>query len=153
MLLVIGCSDLVIKENALCKQDAEALEALAKGLSGPSELKPDTEGGELQKKLAAIGERSSKGDFLYTKFFAIGLFRLLELTGAKDPKALESLVSAMNIPQESVSRDLMTYKVLFTTNIYLPTFNPLSLVGEVSLSLGQPVDYNVTLYFCRRSLP
>lgn len=37
--------------------------------------------------------------------------RLLELTGAKDPKALEAMVSAMNISQESVSRDLMTYKV------------------------------------------
>ena len=92
-------------------QDAEKVEALAKELSGPSELKPDAEGSELQKKLASIAERSSQGNFLYTKFFAIGLFRLLELTGAKDPKALEGLVSAMKIPQESVSRDLMTYKV------------------------------------------
>ncbi|KAK9905813.1 hypothetical protein WJX75_006757 [Coccomyxa subellipsoidea] len=92
------------------RQDAEKVEALAKELSGPSELKPDAEGSELQKKLASIAERSSQGNFLYTKFFAIGLFRLLELTGAKDPKALEGLVSAMKIPQESVSRDLMTYK-------------------------------------------
>ena len=92
-------------------QDAEKIEALAKELPGPAELKPDAEGSELQKKLANIAERSSQGNFLYTKFFAIGLFRLLELTGAKDPKALESLVSAMKIPQESVSRDLMTYKV------------------------------------------
>lgn len=92
-------------------QDAEKLESLAKELSGPAGLKPDAEGGELQKKLAAIAERASKGDFLYTKFFAIGLFRLLEITGAKDPKALETLVSAINIPGESVNRDLMTYKV------------------------------------------
>ena len=80
-------------------------------MSGPSDLKPAAEGGDLQKTLATIAERSKEGKFLYTKFFAIGLFRLLELTGAKDPKALESLVSSMNIPQEAVSRDLMTYKV------------------------------------------
>ncbi len=31
--------------------------------------------------------------------------------GGKDPKALESLVSAMSVSGESVNRDLMTYKV------------------------------------------
>ncbi|CAL8472051.1 g11593 [Coccomyxa elongata] len=92
------------------RKDAEKVEALAKELSGPSDLKPQAEGGDLQKTLATIAERSKEGKFLYTKFFAIGLFRLLELTGAKDPKALEALVSSMNIPQEAVSRDLMTYK-------------------------------------------
>ena len=51
------------------------------------------------------------GDFLYTRFFAIGLFRLLELTKAKDPKALEALVKSMNVSIESVNRDLTTYKV------------------------------------------
>jgi hypothetical protein len=92
-------------------QDAEKMESLAQALGGPSELKPNAEGGELQKSLAVIAERAGKGEFLYTKFFAIGLFRLLEITGAKDPKALETLVTAMNIPMESVNRDLMTYKV------------------------------------------
>lgn len=64
-------------------QDAERLEGLAKGLGSPSELKPAVEGSELQKLLGDIAERAKGGtDFLYTKFFAIGLFRLLELTGA-----------------------------------------------------------------------
>lgn len=63
-------------------QDAERLESLAKELSSPSDLKPATEGTELQKVLGGIAERAQGGtDFLYTKFFAIGLFRLLELTG------------------------------------------------------------------------
>ena len=63
-------------------QDAERLEGLAKELSSPSDLKPATEGTELQKVLGGIAERAQGGtDFLYTKFFAIGLFRLLELTG------------------------------------------------------------------------
>ena len=65
---------------------------------------------QVQKQLADIASRAKEDKFLYTKFFAIGLFRLLELTGAKDPKALGNLVKAMNVRQESVNRDLMTYK-------------------------------------------
>lgn len=67
-------------------QDAERLEGLAKGQGSPAELKPSAEGSELQKLLGGIAERAKGGtDFLYTKFFAIGLFRLLELTGALLP--------------------------------------------------------------------
>ncbi len=67
-------------------QDAERLEGLAKSLGSSSELKPSTEGSDLQKLLGGIAERAKGGtDFLYTKFFAIGLFRLLELTGALLP--------------------------------------------------------------------
>ena len=33
----------------------------------------------MQKTLARVAERSSKGEFGYNKFFAIGLFRLLEV--------------------------------------------------------------------------
>ena len=63
-------------------QDADRLESLAKELSSPSVLKPAADGTELQKLLEGIAERAKGGtDFLYTKFFAIGLFRLLELTG------------------------------------------------------------------------
>ncbi len=36
--------------------------------------------------------------------------RLLEVTGAKDPKALEALVTALGVPAAGVNRDLMTYK-------------------------------------------
>ena len=37
--------------------------------------------------------------------------RLLELSGAKDPKALEGLVKSLNLRLPSVNRDLLTYKV------------------------------------------
>ena len=56
-------------------QDAEKLEGWAKGLSGPADLKPDAGGDEVQQKLAGIAEKAAAGKFLYTKFFAIGLFR------------------------------------------------------------------------------
>lgn len=48
---------------------------------------------------------------VYSKFLAIGLFRLLELSGAKDPKALEGLVTSLNVRVVAVNRDLLTYKV------------------------------------------
>ena len=60
--------------------------------------------------LSGIANRSKENNFLYSKFFAIGLFRLLELTGAKDPQALGNLVKAMHLRQEAVNRDLLTYK-------------------------------------------
>lgn len=48
---------------------------------------------QMQKLLAKIAARTESGKFFYTRLFAIGLFRLLEITEARDPKALESLVS------------------------------------------------------------
>ena len=92
-------------------QDAAKMEAWAGGLGGAEALKPAEDGDEVQKGLAGIAARAAAGDWLYTKFFAIGLFRLLELTGAKDPKALEALVRAVGAPPDNVNRDLMTYKV------------------------------------------
>jgi len=92
------------------RNDAKRMEELAGQLSDPSELTPTTDGNEIQKLLGAIADRAKEDKFLYTKFFAIGLFRLLELTGAKDPKALETLVKSMNVKTESVNRDLTAYK-------------------------------------------
>lgn len=57
------------------------MEELASKLSDSSELAPSSEGNEVQTKLVAIAKRAADGEFFYTKFFAIGLFRLLELTG------------------------------------------------------------------------
>ena len=57
------------------------MEDLASKLSDSSELAPSSEGNEVQKLLGGIADRAKEEKFLYTKFFAIGLFRLLELTG------------------------------------------------------------------------
>ncbi|KAK9828437.1 hypothetical protein WJX81_008526 [Elliptochloris bilobata] len=98
------------EDPAQYKKDAAKMEAWASGLGSPETLKPASDGDEVQQRLASIAARAASGEFLYTKFFAIGLFRLLELTGAKDPKALEALVRAIGAPPDSVNRDLMTYK-------------------------------------------
>lgn len=79
---------------------------------------------QSQKLLASIADRAKDGKFLYTKFFAIGLFRLLELTGAKEPQALGNLVKTMNVQQDAVNRDLMQYKGVLSK---------LSAAKEVSL--------------------
>lgn len=64
-----------------CYSDAKKMEELASKLSDSSELAPSSEGNEVQKLLGGIADRAKEEKFLYTKFFAIGLFRLLELTG------------------------------------------------------------------------
>eukprot|EP00884_Botryococcus_braunii_P016138 jgi/Botrbrau1/3207/Bobra.37_2s0037.1 len=90
--------------------DAQRLETWAKGLGSSEGLVPNASGDDIQRELAGIAAAGKEGKFFYSKFFAIGLFRLLELTGAKDPKALEALVTALNVPASAVNRDLLTYK-------------------------------------------
>ncbi|KAG2424022.1 hypothetical protein HXX76_014846 [Chlamydomonas incerta] len=97
-------------ENAdTYKRDAQALEQAANGLT-PESLHPDANGNDVQKALASIATHSAAGTFSYNKFVAIGLFRLLELSGAKEPSALEKLVKAVGVKPEAVNRDLLMYK-------------------------------------------
>lgn len=98
------------EDPAQYRKDAEQLEKWASGISKPEDLHPSQEGDEIRQNLAKTAQLVKDNNFLYNRFFAIGLFRLLELSKAKDPQALQGLVSAMGIPQESVNRDLMTYK-------------------------------------------
>lgn len=92
------------------RADAERLEAEAKALSGPAGLTPDSGGSDLQRALARVAEAGEAGKLAYNKFFAIGLFRLLELTGAKEPAALERLVKSVGAKPEAVNKDLLLYK-------------------------------------------
>lgn len=92
------------------RQDAEELEQLAGKLSGPADLAPEASGSKLQAALANLKSQTASGEFAYNKFTAIGLFRLLELTGAKEPAALERLVKAVGVSQDAVNRDLVLYK-------------------------------------------
>lgn len=91
------------------RADAAKLEEWAKGVTA-ADVIPSADGSEGQKVLAKVAEAAAAGEFLYTKFFAIGLFRILELAGGKDPKALGAVVKAIGIPQERVNADLLTYK-------------------------------------------
>eukprot|EP00891_Asterochloris_glomerata_P003171 jgi/Astpho2/3171/Aster-05704 len=92
------------------RSGAERVEAWTKELSSSADLKPDANGSDIQKMLAGVASRSQEKKFSYNKFFAIGLFRMLELTGAKDPKALKALVESVHINLTTVNRDLTSYK-------------------------------------------
>lgn len=102
------------QDPAQYRADAAKMEAWAKGLSSPSDIKPDADGDEMQKSLADIASQVGAKKFLYTKFFAVGLFRILELAGAKDPKSLSTLVASLGVPSERVNADLLTYKGVLT---------------------------------------
>lgn len=98
------------EQAATYRADATNLEKLAGELSGPDGLVADASGSALQQSLAEVASKSADGKFNYNKFFAIGLFRLLELTGAKEPSALEKLVKAVGVKPDAVNRDLTLYK-------------------------------------------
>jgi len=98
------------EDPAKYRADAEKLEGEAREVGSASGLVPDASGNDLQKALAAVAEANEAGTFNYNKFFAVGLFRLLELTGAKEPAALEKLVKAVGVKPESVNKDLLLYK-------------------------------------------
>ncbi|KAI8463231.1 MAG: photosystem II biogenesis protein Psp29 [Monoraphidium minutum] len=98
------------EDPAKYRADAERLESEAKALDGPDGLKPDADGSDLQRVLARVAGEAEAGKLAYNKFFAIGLFRLLELTGAKEPAALERLVKSVGAKPEAVNKDLLLYK-------------------------------------------
>jgi len=77
------------EDPSLYRSDQASLEAWAKSKSA-ADILPKSDGDDVEQVLAEVAATSDS--FLYSKFFSIGLFRLLELTGAKDPKALENLV-------------------------------------------------------------
>lgn len=98
------------EDPAQYRSDADKLESQARELSGPDGLSPDAAGNDLQKALAQVAAANEAGNFAYNRFFAVGLFRLLELTGAKEPAALEKLVKAVGVKPASVNKDLLMYK-------------------------------------------
>lgn len=83
--------------DLLLVRDAKQIEDAAGKLSDSSELAPSSEGNEVQIKLGAIADRAKEGEFFYTKFFAIGLFRLLELTGRGTTVTISSHPIAVHV--------------------------------------------------------
>jgi len=72
--------------------DAKKLEEWARSQNPNSLLEFSSREGEVEGILKDIAERAGgKGDFSYSRFFAIGLFRLLELANAMEPTILEKV--------------------------------------------------------------
>lgn len=97
------------------RNDAKKLEEWARAQNASSLVNFSSREGEVEGILKDIAERAGgKGSFSYSRFFAIGLFRLLELANATEPTILEQLCIALNINKRGVDRDLDVYRNLLS---------------------------------------
>mmetsp|Transcript_14501 Transcript_14501/g.20010 ORF Transcript_14501/g.20010 Transcript_14501/m.20010 type:complete len:282 (+) Transcript_14501:95-940(+) len=89
------------EDPAKYRTDTDSLTEQAKACSSAAEL----------AELPAVKALAEQGDkLLHSRFLAIGIFRLLDLAGLKEPTALAELVKASGLKQDAVNRDLLTYK-------------------------------------------
>jgi hypothetical protein len=89
------------------RKDATALTAAATAAGG-------VDGIASSEALSAVKARASAGTLVYSKFIAIGLFRMLELAAATEPAALSKLADAAGVPLAKVNADLTLYKGLLS---------------------------------------
>jgi len=93
------------------RADALKMEEWARSQNGSSLVDFSSRDGEIESILKDISERAKgKGNFSYSRFFAVGLFRLLELSNATEPTILDKLCAALNVSKRSVDRDLDVYR-------------------------------------------
>ncbi|XP_050134491.1 protein THYLAKOID FORMATION1, chloroplastic-like [Malus sylvestris] len=103
------------KDPEQYRTDAQKLEEWARAQTSSSLVEFSSREGEVEAALKDIAERAAgKGSFSYSRFFAIGLFRLLEVAKATEPTVLEKLCGALNIDKRSVDRDLDVYRNLLS---------------------------------------
>ena len=95
------------EDPAQVRADAAELAAFAEGASGADALAANPVFAEIK----ALGEKKK---FAYSRYDAVGVFRMLELAGAADPAALESLVGAAGLQLKKVNGDLGMYKGLLS---------------------------------------
>lgn len=76
-----------------CRADAEKMETWARAQNSSSLVEFSSKTGEVEDQLKDIAERAGgNGSFSCSRFFAVGLFRLLELANATDPTILEKVL-------------------------------------------------------------
>ncbi|KAL1555583.1 Protein THYLAKOID FORMATION 1, chloroplastic [Salvia divinorum] len=103
------------EDPAQYRVDAQKVEEWARSQSAATLVDFASREGEVEDVLKDISERAeSKGSFSYSRFFAVGLFRLLELSNATEPTILNKLCGALNVDKKSVDRDLDVYRNLLS---------------------------------------
>ncbi|GER53271.1 photosystem II reaction center PSB29 protein [Striga asiatica] len=103
------------EDPAQYRADAQKLEEWARSQTANSLVDFASREGEVENILKDISERArSNGSFSYSRFFAVGLFRLLELANVTEPNILEKLCAALNVNKKSVDRDLDVYRNLLS---------------------------------------
>lgn len=96
------------------RKDAKRLEEWASSKTAETIVSIKSGEGEVETILKDISQRAADGKFHYSRFFAIGLFRLLERANATDPTVLEQLSKELNVSKLSVDRDLDVYRNLLS---------------------------------------
>ncbi|XP_021776446.1 protein THYLAKOID FORMATION1, chloroplastic-like [Chenopodium quinoa] len=97
------------------RKDAQKLEEWGRTQTSASLVDFSSREGEIEDILKDIAARAGgNGSFSYSRFFAVGLFRLLELANASEPTVLEKLCSALNVNKKNVDRDLDVYRNLLS---------------------------------------
>ncbi len=89
------------------RKDQAALTAAAQSSGGVAGLTG-------LEALTSLKARAASSTLVYSKFIAIGLFRMLELAGAMEPAALGTLAEAAGAPIAKVNADLNLYKGLLS---------------------------------------
>ena len=81
----------------MCRNDAKKLEEWASSKTSETIVSFASGDGEVECILKEISQRAAEGKFHYSRFFAIGLFRLLERANATDPSVLEKVMGVLFI--------------------------------------------------------
>ncbi|KAK4714285.1 hypothetical protein R3W88_020192 [Solanum pinnatisectum] len=97
------------------RADAQKLEEWACTQNANTLVDFSSKDGEIENIFKDIAQRAgTKDGFCYSRLFAVGLFRLLELANVTDPTILEKLCAALNVNKKSVDRDLDVYRNLLS---------------------------------------
>lgn len=107
--------DALNEDPKIYRADAERLESWASELTSATSLVDFASSeGPVEKDLQGIAERAKAGTFHYSRFFAVGLFRLLEITKESEPATVQKLCESLGINIMSVNRDLDVYRGLLS---------------------------------------
>ncbi|KAL0916975.1 hypothetical protein M5K25_014531 [Dendrobium thyrsiflorum] len=97
------------------RDDAKKLEEWGRSQDTTTLVGFSSRGGDVENILKDIADRvQGMGNFTYSRFFAVGIFRLLELANAAEPSVLEKFCAALKINKRSVDRDLDVYRNLLS---------------------------------------
>lgn len=90
--LIISHALLLNEVHNMCRSDAQKLEEWARVQTSSSLVEFSSKEGEEEGILKDIAERARTNEsFSYSRFFAVGLLRLLELANATEPTILEKV--------------------------------------------------------------
>lgn len=105
---IFACFVKALEEDPVqVRSDANAVAEFASSAGGVDALAAEPMFAEM--KAMVEGKK-----FMYSKYIAIGLFRMLELAKATEPAALETLAAACGTPLAKINSDLGMYKSLLS---------------------------------------